>query len=207
MLRICLTGGIASGKSLVSEMFASLGVPIADSDVAARAIVEPGSPGLEAVVSAFGEDMLARDGSLDRRSLRARIFSDDEARKRLESILHPLIREHVEEQLQDFANKGHAYAIRVVPLLVETESHSGCDRVVVIDAPERVQIARLIARDGGSEDDARAILARQASRWQRLKVATDVVDNGDSIAPSTGIRAQVMALDRKFRELAHKRLV
>ncbi|MDZ7827997.1 MAG: dephospho-CoA kinase [Halofilum sp. (in: g-proteobacteria)] len=202
MLRVCLTGGIASGKSLVSEHFRALGVPVADSDIAARAVVEPGSPGLERVVEAFGEGVLAEDGSLDRRALRKHIFSDARARARLEEILHPLIRARLEQELSAWAEAGTTYALQSVPLLVETGQYRDCARVLVVDAPVAVQVERLIRRDRSTESEAQSIIGQQASRWKRLSVATDVIDNGDGVDPNTAITPQVLALHRKYSTLA-----
>lgn len=203
MLRVCLTGGIASGKSLVTAQFRDLGVPVADSDEAARAVVEPGSTGLARVVETFGDDVLTDDGTLDRSALRARVFSDDDARKRLESILHPLIGEHVTTLMESWANAGETYALQSVPLLVETGMHRECTRVLVVDAPSIVQVNRLMRRDRCSAEEARAILARQASRWERLAVATDIIDNGDAVDPVIAVQPQVHALHRKLSILAH----
>lgn len=202
MLRVCLTGGIASGKTLVTEHFRALGVPVADSDVAARAVVEPGSPGLERVVGAFGEAILAEDGTLDRRALRKRVFSDAQARGRLEEILHPLIHAHLEQELSAWAEAGTTYALQSVPLLVETGQHRDCARVLVVDAPVSVQVARLIRRDRSNESEARSIVGQQASRWERLSIATDVIDNGDGVDPETAVAPQVLALHRKYSALA-----
>lgn len=198
MLEICLTGGIAAGKSLVAERFQALGVPIADSDLVAREVVEPGSAGLDQVIEAFGEEVLTPDGRLDRGTLRRRIFDDDMARQRLETILHPLIRARIDERMREWAAQGHAYALRVVPLLVETGAHRACHYVLVVDAPPALQIARLQQRDNADEKQARTILARQATRWQRLAVATDVIDNGDEVDAETAIGPQVLALHRKY---------
>lgn len=202
MLRVCLTGGIASGKSLVTERFRELGVPVADSDEAARVVVDKGSPGLSRVVDAFGDVILTAEGTLDRAALRARVFSDEDARRRLESILHPLIREHVESRLRGWAAAGETWALQSVPLLVETGMHRECARVLVVDAPEPVQIARLMRRDRCSEPEARAILERQASRWERLSAATEVIDNGDAVDPQISVYPQVAALYRKYAALA-----
>lgn len=202
MLEVCLTGGIATGKSLVTERFQALGVPVADSDLAAREVVEPGSDGLAQVIAAFGREILSPDGHLDRSALRQRIFADDHARRELETILHPLIRARIDGRMREWADRGHAYALRVVPLLVETGAHESCHRVLVVDAPQALQIARLRQRDDSSEEQARTILSRQASRWERLAVATEVVDNGDTVAPETSIGPQVLALHRKYRALA-----
>lgn len=206
MLEICLTGGIAAGKSLVTERFGALGVPVADSDLVAREVVEPGSEGRRRVIETFGADVLTADGHLDRRALRQRIFADEDARRSLEGILHPLIRARIDERMREWAERGHPYAVRAVPLLVETGAHDSCRRVLVVDAPEALQIERLRRRDGTDEEQARAILARQASRWQRLAVATEVIDNGDEVDPDTGIAPQVLALHRKYLALARREI-
>lgn len=202
MLRVCLTGGIASGKSLVTEHFRALGAPVADSDVAAREVVKPGSPGLERVVEAFGEGVLAEDGSLDRGALRTHIFSDARARERLETILHPLIRARLEQELSAWAQGGTTYALQSVPLLVETGQYRDCARVLVVDASVAVQLERLIRRDRSTESEARSIIGQQATRWARLSIASDVIDNGDGVDPDTAIAPQVLALHRKYSALA-----
>jgi len=205
MLRVCLTGGIASGKSLVSDRFRALGVPVADSDEAARAVVAPGSVGLARVTEAFGAGVLNDDGTLDRRALRARVFSDADARRRLEAILHPLIRERLEQELDDWSRAGEVYAIEAIPLLVETGRPRECAHVLVVDAPVSIQIERLMRRDRCSEAEARAILDQQATRWQRLSIATEVVDNGDEVGPGISVAPQVLALHRRYLALAAHR--
>lgn len=202
MLEVCLTGGIAAGKSQVTERFRAHGVPIADSDQIAREVVEPGSEGLTRVIETFGEKVLTVDGHLDRRRLRQQIFTDEDARQALERILHPLIRSRMDERMKEWAEQDHPYALRVVPLLVETGAHQSCLRVLVVDAPQTLQIARLRQRDETDEEEARLILTRQASRWQRLAVATEVIDNGDEVDPDTSIGPQVLALHRKYLALA-----
>lgn len=202
MLVVGLTGGIASGKSLVGQYFAALGVATVDADTLAREVVAPGSEGLAAVADAFGADVLTADGTLDRAALRRRIFDDDAARERLEGILHPRIRTLMDARIEARRGAGDAYCVAIVPLLVETGRDARYDRVLVVDAPEAVQIARLRARDGTEADAARAMLARQAARSERLAHADDVIANGDAVAPDTGVRCQVAALDRKYRALA-----
>jgi len=201
MLRVALTGGIAAGKSLVAAQFQQLGVPVVDADAAARAVVEPGTPGLAAVVEAFGPEVLDTAGALDRAALRRRIFNDGEARGRLEAILHPRIRDHMAAEFAHHEAVGHAYALGVIPLLVETGQAGGYARVLVVDAPEAVQLARLQSRDGLSEADARAALASQTDRETRLQAATEVVTNDDA-APTAVIAARVAVLDRQYRQLA-----
>ncbi len=203
MLRIGLTGGAASGKSMVAHHFEQLGTPVIDADVAAREVVQPGTDGLAAVVEAFGEEVLAADGTLDRGALRDRIFQDDDAARRtLEAILHPRIRTWMDDACTALARDGHPYLLCVVPLLIETDQASRYDRVVVVDTPEAVQRARLCRRDGVDSRAADAMLAAQAGRWRRLQTAHDVVANGDSITPETAIACQTLALDRKFRLLS-----
>jgi dephospho-CoA kinase len=195
-LRIGLTGGIASGKSTVARRFAELGVPVIDADEIARAVVEPGQPGLAEVLRRFGACVLAPNGGLDRRALRELIFSDSSKRRDLERILHPLIRAEMERQAQ--AARG-PYLVMAIPLLVESGLRDRVDRVLVVDAGEAAQVARLMARDGGSEEQARSILAAQASRTARLQAADDVLDNRGSEAD---LRLAVDALHQRFLGLA-----
>jgi len=179
-LRIGLTGGIASGKSLVTQRFAELGVPVIDADVTSRSVVEPGKPGLAQVVRRFGVDVLDADGRLDRRALRNLIFKDSSLRQALDAILHPLIRAEMEREAAEA--KG-PYVVMAIPLLVEGgRAGKQVDRVLVVDADETLQIQRLRARDGSSEDEARAILESQASRTARLAAADDVLLNTGSVA-------------------------
>lgn len=195
-LRIGLTGGIASGKTLVSRLFAALGVPVIDTDELAREVVAPGSEGLAAVRARFGDAVLATDGTIDRRALRARVFSDPDARRELEAITHPRIRALVEARS---AMAGGAYQILVIPLLVESGRRTTVDRVLVVDCPESLQLERLLRRDGGSREQAEAILAAQATRAQRLAVADDVIVNtGDPRAVET----EVAALHRRYLDLS-----
>ncbi|HLU62189.1 MAG TPA: dephospho-CoA kinase [Gammaproteobacteria bacterium] len=178
MLRVALTGGIASGKSTAAARFRELGVPVIDTDRIARDVVEPGAPGLDALVGHFGEDILDDAGRLDRATLRARIFSHPEDRRQVDALLHPLILEQLEREL---ATLETPYAIIEIPLLAEGGFASRFDRVLVIDVPEETQIARLMARDGSTREQAEQALAAQASREARLKVATDVIVNDAGI--------------------------
>ena len=177
--RVALTGGIASGKTAVANIFATHGVPVIDTDVIAREVVEPGQPALAAVVDAFGTGVLAADGRLDRPRLRERIFGDAEARRRLEAILHPAIRTEMERQSRA---AGGPYQVLVIPLLVEGGRRDHFDRVLVVDVPEATQIERLVRRDGVSRDQAEAALRAQASRDARLAFADDVIDNTGDVA-------------------------
>lgn len=191
MFRVGLTGGIASGKSRAATVFESQGVPVIDSDVIAREVVAPGSAGLTAIAARFGKEILTADGGLDRRALRERVFADPAARRDLEAITHPLIRERM---AMLSAQAGGPYQVHVIPLLAEgarkaaaaaaaagdpppTGRPRGFDRILVIDCPEEVQVARVMARDRVDEAGARAVLAAQASRAERLALADDVVMN------------------------------
>jgi dephospho-CoA kinase len=179
-LRIGLTGGIASGKSTAAQRFSELGVPVIDADDASRAVVAPGTPGLDQVVQRFGPGVLTTQGELDRRALRNLIFSDDAARADLNAILHPLIRTHMEQQAVDAIGP---YLIMAIPLLVEGgRQRDRVDRILVVDVDEAVQLQRLTARDGASEEQARAILAAQASRGARLNAADDILTNAGSVS-------------------------
>jgi len=205
MLVVGLTGGIASGKTLVAELFASHGVPVVDADALAREVVAPGSDGLREVVARFGADVLASDGSLDRLRMRTHVFNDADERRALEQILHPRIRAVMAERVDAARAAGAPYCLSVIPLLVETGQPGRCDRVLVVDAPVSVQIERLRARDGTGRDDAARMLASQASRSARLAIADDVVANGDAVPPAIALRCQVHALDAKYRLLASRR--
>lgn len=198
-LRVGLTGGIASGKSTVADMFEGLGASIIDTDVVARDVVAPGEPALDDIRHEFGDEVFDADGALDRAALRRIIFADDDARERLEAILHPLIRERTEALA---TTAGGDYQIIVVPLLVESPLKDLVDRIVVVDCDESAQIRRLMARDAESEGQARRILAAQSSREQRLQIADDVVRNDGEL---TATLEQVEKLHRDYLELARGR--
>lgn len=169
-----LTGGIGSGKSAVAQHFVDLGVHLVDADHVARWVVEPGKPALGKIVEHFGRDMLQADGQLDRAALRSKIFTDAEERRWLEALLHPLIGEEI---IQYLARAQSPYAILVSPLLVESGQHKLTHRVLVVDAPEQLQIQRTMARDHSSDEQVHAILKAQASREQRLSHANDILLN------------------------------
>jgi dephospho-CoA kinase len=195
-LRIGLTGGIASGKSTVEQRFAELGVPVINADDSARAVVARGRPGLAAVVERFGAGILTPQGELDRRELRSLIFSDTARRKELEAILHPLIRTDMEERSSLATGP---YVVLSIPLLVEGNTRGRCDRILVVDADESLQLARLMSRDAVSEAEARATLTAQASRAARLAAADDVLVNSGTVAE---LRQAVDLLHRRYLELA-----
>lgn len=193
MFAVGLTGGIGSGKSTVAECFAALGVPVIDTDVIARQLTTPGSEALIAIRTAFGEAVMQPDGTLDRAALRRRVFADAAARRQLEALLHPRIRQAVEQAL---AALTAPYALIVIPLLVETGSYRDVlNRVLVVDCPEALQIARVMARSGLSPDEANAILAAQASRAERLAAADDVIVN---TASPEALRSQVATLHQRY---------
>jgi dephospho-CoA kinase len=169
-----LTGGIGSGKSAAAQHFIDLGVHLVDADNAARWVVEPGRPALAKIVEHFGAQVLLASGELDRSALRGLIFQDPEQRRWLETLLHPLIRQEI---ISDLARAESPYAILVSPLLVESGQYKMTQRVLVIDAPEQLQILRTMQRDSTSEEQVQAILKAQASREQRLSHADDVLIN------------------------------
>ena len=190
--RVALTGGIASGKSTVADVFAALGVPVIDTDLIARAIVEPGQPALCAVVDAFGPEILDDQGRLDRRRMRERIFSDPGAKQRLEAILHPAIRREMERQS---LAAGGPYQLLVIPLLTEGGRRDHVDGVLLVDVPEEVQVERLTQRDRVTAEQAQASLRAQATRAERLTMADDVILNTGRIDE---LRAKVAALHEKY---------
>jgi dephospho-CoA kinase len=193
MFTVGLTGGIGSGKSTVANLFAELGVPVIDTDVIARQLTLPGGTALEAIRAAFGEDVILADGMLDRAALRRRVFADAVARRQLEAILHPRIRQMVEQAL---ATLDAPYALIVIPLLVETGGYRDVlRRVLVVDCPEALQVARVMARSGLARDEVDAILAAQAGRAERLAAADDVIVNDASAA---ALRAEVTALHQRY---------
>jgi dephospho-CoA kinase len=194
---IALTGGVASGKSSVARHFALKGINVHDADEAARRIVDPSSEGLAAIVAAFGTSVLDADKCLDRAAMRQRIFTDPTARQALESITHPRIRQWLMDRVM--ADRG-PYCVVAIPLLVESLAHySWINRVLVVDAPESTQLARLLTRDGIDEALARRMLAAQATRAQRLAIADDIIDNSGE---ESALDAQVAALHEKYLALA-----
>ena len=196
---VALTGGIACGKSEVARRFAALGADVIDADVIAHELVQKGSPALDEIVSVFGANLLDANGALDRRAMRALIFRDARAKEQLESILHPRVL--AELLARGRASKG-TYAMLVIPLFVETGDYGWVDRVLVIDVPREVQIARIVARDRITRDLAEAMIAAQATREERLAFADDVIDNSGALAD---LDAAVLALHENYRALATAR--
>lgn len=197
-LLIALTGGIASGKSAVAEIFAQLGAPVLDTDQIARDVVEPGTPTLAKLVAEFGADILDASGRLDRARMRARVFSDPEQRKQLEAITHPAIREELAARAQ---RAQGPYQIHVIPLLIESGRADLYDRVLLVDTSEEDQLKRLTARDNSSPELARQILAAQASREERLEAADDVIVNTGTLQD---LHRFVQTLHRNYTLLAER---
>jgi dephospho-CoA kinase len=197
MLKIGLTGGIGSGKTSVSDIFSELGVPVIDTDLVARQLTARDGAALPEIRSAWGESVMRTDGELDRDALRRRIFADPEERRRLEAILHPLIRWQVVAEL---AALDAPYVVVVIPLLVETGNYRELlDRVLVVDCPESLQVERVRARSGLSAEEVSAIISAQADRSSRIAAADDIIVNA---ANSRSLREQVLSLDAKYREIA-----
>lgn len=192
MLKIGLTGGIGSGKSTVAELFRQRGITVIDADRIARELVQPGCPALEAIVRAFGPEMVEPDGRLNRAALRQKAFSDPKARQALEAILHPQIFAEMSRRAKTCQTP---YCILAIPLLVETGAQGQVDRVLVVDCPEQLQIERIKLRDRLPEDLIRRILASQATRQERLKVADDVIVNAEDLAK---LEPQVEELHRFY---------
>jgi dephospho-CoA kinase len=185
-VRVGLTGGIASGKSTVARMLVELGAVLIDGDALAREVVARGTPGLAQVVAEFGGDLLTEEGDLDRAALGKIVFSDDDARRRLEAITHPLIFERYAE-LEAAAPDG-ALVVHDIPLLAESGRADTFDEVIVVDAPPELQIRRMMDDRGWTRDEAESRIAAQASREDRLAIATYVIDNTGTLAE---LRARV----------------
>ncbi|MCP4002228.1 MAG: dephospho-CoA kinase [Gammaproteobacteria bacterium] len=197
---VALTGGIASGKTFISDEFARLGVPIIDTDVIAHQIVEPGQPALKEIEDTFGIDVIDATGRLKRAHLRSLIFSDLNSRRKLESILHPKIRQIAMKATSEVTGN---YSILVIPLLTERGAYPNISRVLVVDVTTETQISRLMTRDRCSREEAQQVLAAQASREQRLRIADDVLDNSGSLQQT---RDAVALLNTKYVYLAtHQR--
>ena len=198
-LVVGLTGGIASGKSLVGAMFVKLGAPLIDTDQVARDVVALGEPGLAAVAAEFGPTVLLPSGELNRPVLRSLVFANDAKRARLEAILHPLIHSRTRAKLADLERP---YALVAVPLLVETSFGELVDRILVVDCPESLQLERLMRRDAIPKAEAAAMVKAQVDRATRLKAAHDVIDNSGT---TDATRRQVDVLHQRYLDLAAQR--
>jgi dephospho-CoA kinase len=196
---VALTGGIASGKSEAARRFAARGASVIDADAVARELVQPGMPALAEIAAAFGPEVLDPGGSLERAEMRALVFGDAAARRRLEAILHPRVR--AEMLVRTDAASG-PYVLLVIPLFVETAGYEWVDRVAVVDLPRELQLARAIARDRMAPSLAEAMIDAQASREERVAAADDVIDNSGT---PEALDAQVEALHAKYAALAAAR--
>lgn len=190
---IGLTGGIGSGKSAAADEFARLGATLVDTDAIAHALTAPGGAAIEAVRTLFGDSAIDASGAMDRAQVRARVFADPEARRRLEAVLHPLIRRESAARVR--AARG-PYVLLVVPLLIESSDYrERVDRVLVVDCPVELQVARVRARSGLPEEEVRRIIAAQVSREARLAAADDVIDNSGTLE---SLRSQVQQLHAQY---------
>ncbi|NVJ51585.1 MAG: dephospho-CoA kinase [Gammaproteobacteria bacterium] len=196
MLRVGLTGGIGSGKSTVSSLFKLKGIQVVDADAIARSIVEPGQPAYQEIVSHFGAEVLREDGQLDRQALRQRVFSDSAQLKKLNQMTHPRVRE---EMLRQVASAKSDYVILDIPLLIENNLQELVDRVLVVDLPEAVQLARVSARDQTSQEQVKQIILAQIPREQRLQAADDIIDNSGNL---DALKKRVEDLHIMYRSLS-----
>ncbi|MDH5230059.1 MAG: cell division protein ZapD [Gammaproteobacteria bacterium] len=195
MLVVGLTGGIGCGKSAVASRFEALGVPVIDADQIARELAQPGQAAFERIIDVFGDDILNENGEINRAQLRQIVFNNPQAKEKLEAILHPLVREEMQNQVEAIEA---AYCILMIPLLMETGQNQMVDRILVVDCDEALQIERTINRDGVSEEDVRAIINSQISREERLSRANEVIENlGDLVQLYT----KVDALDGRYRDI------
>ncbi|MFA9487857.1 MULTISPECIES: dephospho-CoA kinase [unclassified Mannheimia] len=197
-----LTGGIGSGKTTVSDLFAELGVDIIDADIVARQVVEKGTPLFDKIAEHFGDDILNAEKELDRAKLRQIVFNNESEKNWLNNLLHPAIREEMVKKLQE---STACYVIWVVPLLIENKLTEFCDRVLVIDISPEIQLERATRRDKGKEETIKNIIAAQVSREERLSYADDVIENNLPIEQGLQlIKEQVQALHHKYLALANK---
>ncbi|MFB2873358.1 dephospho-CoA kinase [Aeromonas jandaei] len=197
MYVVAITGGIGSGKTTVANQFAELGIDVVDADVIAREVVESGTPALAAIADHFGPDVITPDGQLDRRRLREQVFSNPSAKAWLNALLHPLIRSEMQCQC---AAARSPYCLLVVPLLVENKLTGLANRVLVVDVDEATQIERTCRRDGVAAEQAKAIIAAQASRSERLAAADDVIENANG--SEMAIKARILTLHETYLAFA-----
>jgi dephospho-CoA kinase len=199
MFIVGITGGIGSGKTAVSDRFGEKGIAVVDADICSRVVVEPGRPALAEIAKRFGEEILSSDGSLDRAKLREIIFHDGEAKQWLEALLHPLIGEELMNQLNAATSE---YVVLASPLLVEAGQNLLCDKVLVVDVPEDLQIERTAKRDNNSVEQVKKIIASQASREQRLQSASDVIVNDQGL---DHLDNEVARLHQQYLEQAREK--
>ena len=193
LLRVGLTGGIGSGKTTVKNFFDELGAPTIDADEISHRITKPGQAAFDEVVALFGKESLDETGNLDRKRLRALIFDEPELKQKLEAIIHPRVR----AQIREFTDRvDYPYCIICIPLLLETGAQSTVDRVLVVDAPEELQVARVNRRDNADERQTRSIIRSQAGREQRLHAAHDIIVNDGNISD---LKAQVDNLHERYK--------
>lgn len=198
-LIIGLTGGVGSGKSAAADRFAALGAAIVDTDVIAHELTRPAGGAMVPIREAFGDDVIAPSGALDRAAMRKLVFAEPQAKHRLEAIIHPMIRAESDRRIHDAAAAGTPYVILVVPLLVESGSYrQRVHRVAVVDCEEETQVRRVVQRSGLTPEEARAIMANQVARAERLKAADDILNNEGDLA---ALHAQVDELHRKYLEM------
>ena len=196
MLIIGLTGGIGSGKSAVSKLFSELGVPVIDTDIISRQVVEPSQPALQQICQAFGDEILTTYGELDRAKLKSMVFAEPDKRKQLEAILHPIIKN---EMLRQASLLDTAYCIFAIPLLIEANQTDLIDRILVIDAPDELRRQRIKQRDHMQDQQINEIFAAQLSRQTRLDHADDIIHNDSDLER---LRTQVIDLNRRYTEIA-----
>lgn len=196
MFVVGLTGGIGSGKTIASDRFEELGVKVVDADIASRVVVEIGKPALSSIEAKFGSDVILDDGSLNRAKLREIIFKDDEAKSWLESLLHPLIGQHI---LDEIASATSRYVILVSPLLFETTQFQMCNRTLLIDVPKDIQILRTAKRDKVPESQVEKIIASQMDRDQKIGKADDVIVNDGEIGD---LISKIDKIHQRYLELA-----
>jgi dephospho-CoA kinase len=194
--KVGLTGGIGSGKSLVSKMFADLGVPVIDADDIAHELIKPGSPLIDNIINILGKDIIDSSGMLDRDKLRSLIFSDSESKEKLEAIMHPHVFDTINRKISEISAP---YCILSIPLLVETNARDMVDTVLVVDCPVSLQIERVSRRDGVTSEDVQKIIQLQASRDSRILAADDVINNEGTIAE---LQQAVTALHEKYTQIA-----
>ena len=202
MIRVIgLTGGIGSGKSAAADVFASLGIPVVDTDAIAHELTRPGGAAIAGIRELFGDEAIAADGAMDRKKVRELVFSDPSAKRKLEGLLHPMIRVESQRRIAEGADRA-PYVVHVVPLLIESPDYrTRVQRVVVVDCDEAVQVERVQRRSGLSADEVRRIIAAQVPRATRLAAADDVIDNSGSLS---AIEGQVRALHERYLALSRE---